>query len=58
MTAIFTVEAQTVDLAQDFIRTCENRNKRIIVFDSRSVLKAINHTRSKNPQIQGFLENK
>ena len=50
--SIFTAEAKAVDLALNFIRTCDTNNKFITFSDSLSVLKAINHTRSKNPQIQ------
>ena len=53
---IFTVEAKAVDLALEFIRTCAINNTFIIFFDSLSVLKAMNHTSSKNPQIQKLLE--
>ena len=50
--SIFTAEAKAVDLALDFIGTCGTNNKFIILSDSLSVLKAMNHTSSKNPQIQ------
>ena len=53
--SIFTAEA-LVDLALDFISTCDANNKFIIFSDSLSVLKAMNHTSSKNPQIQKLLE--
>ena len=43
---------KAVDLALDFISTCDANNKFIIFSDSLSVLKAMNHTSSKNPQIQ------
>ena len=52
--SIFTAEAKAVDQALDFIRTCETNNKFIIFSDSLSVLKAMNHTSSKNPQIQNL----
>ena len=45
-----------LDLALDFISTCEANNKFIIFSDSLSVLKAMNYTSSKNPQIQKLLE--
>ena len=45
-----------VDLALDFISTCDANNKFIIFSHSLSVLKAMNHTSSKNPQIQKLLE--
>ena len=54
--SIFTTEAKAVDLALDFISTCDANNKFIIFSDSLSVLKAMNHTSSKNPQIQKLLE--
>ena len=54
--SIFTAEAKAVDLALDFITTCDTNNKFIIFLDSLSVLKAMNHTSSKNPQIQKLLE--
>ena len=51
--SIFTAEAKTVDLALIyFIRTCDTNNKFIRFSDSLSVLNAMNHTCSKNPQIQ------
>ena len=56
---IFTAEAKAVGLALDFIRTCDTNNKFNkfnICSDSLSVLKAMNHTSSKNPQIQKLLE--
>ena len=52
----FTAEAKAVDLALDYTRNCYFYNKFIIFSDSLSVLKAINHTSSKNPQIQKLLE--
>ena len=54
--SIFTSEAKAVDLALDFTSTCDANNKFIIFSDSLSVLKAMNHTSSKNPQIQKLLE--
>ena len=54
--SIFTAEAIAIDLALDFISTCDTNNKYIIFSDSLSVLKAMNHTSSKNPQIQKLLE--
>ena len=55
--SIFTAEVKAVDQALDFIRTCETNNKFIIFSDSLSVLKAMNPTSSKNPQIQKLLKN-
>ena len=54
--SVFTAETKAVDLALDFIRTCDANNKFIIFSDSLSVLKAMNHASSKNPQIQKLLE--
>ena len=54
--SIFTAEVKAIDLALDFISTCDANNKFIIFSDSLSVLKAMNHTSSKNPQIQKLLE--
>ena len=52
--SIFTAEVKTVDLALDFVRTCDTNN--IFFIFSLSVLKAMNHTSSKNPQIWKILE--
>ena len=54
--SLFTAEAKAVDLALDFIRTCDTNNKFIIFSDSISVLNAMNHTISKNLQVQKRLE--
>ena len=54
--SIFTAEDKADDLALYFIRNCDTNNKIIIFSDSLSVLKAMNHTSSKNPQIQKLLE--
>ena len=54
--SIFTAEAKAIDLALDSISTCDANNKFIIFSDSLSVLKAMNHTSSKNPQIPKLLE--
>ena len=54
--SIFTAEAKAIDLALDSISTCNAYNKFIIFSDSLSVFKSMNHTTSKNPQIQNFLE--
>ena len=53
--SIFTAEGKAVDLALDFIRTCDTNNTFIVFFDSLSVLKAMNHTSSKNSQFQKLL---
>ena len=52
----FTAEAKAIDLALDIIADCETSNKFIIFSDSLSVLKSLDHTSSKNPQIQKLLE--
>ena len=52
--SIFTAEAKAVDLAFDFITTSDTSNKSIIFSDSLSVLKAMNHTSSKNPDSETF----
>ena len=44
--SIFTAEAKAIDLALDFIRTCDANNKFIIFSDSLSVLKVIRLQRS------------
>ena len=54
--SIFTAEAKAVDLALDFIRTCDTNNKFNIFSGSLSALKAMNYISSKNPQIQKLLE--
>ena len=51
-TSVFTAEAKAVDLALDFTRTCYTNSTFIMFSDSLSVLKAMNHTSSKNPNIQ------
>ena len=54
--SIFTAEAKAIDLALDLIVDCETSNKFVIFSDSLSVLKSLDHTSSKNPQIQKLLE--
>ena len=55
--SIFTAEAKAVDLALDVIRACDTNKCKLIIFsDMLSVLKAMKHTSSKNPEIQEFLE--
>ena len=49
--SIFTADAKAIDLALDFISTCDANNKFIIFSDSLSVLKAMNHTSSKNQKL-------
>ena len=43
-------------MALDFIRNCDTNNKSIIFSNSLLLLKAMNHTSSKNPQIHKFLD--
>ena len=54
--SIFTAEEKVVFLALDFIRSNDDRDKFIIFSNSLSVLKAIDHTSSKHPQIQKVIE--
>ena len=54
--SIFTAEAKAIDLALDFISTCDANNKFILFSEFLSVLKAMNHTSSKNIQILKLLE--
>ena len=53
--SIFTAEAKAIDLALDFINESNLKDKFIIFSDSMSVLQALNHTSSKNPQTQKLL---
>ena len=53
---MFTAEAKAVDLALDFINSFFLSDKFLIFSDSLSVLKALNHTSSRNSQIQKLLE--
>ena len=54
--SIFTDEAKAIYSALDFIANCEISKKIIIFSDSLSVLKSLDHTSSKNQQIQKLLE--
>ena len=54
--SIFTAETKAVDVALDFMRTCDINNIFITFSNSLSVLKVMNFTRSKDPQIQKLLE--
>ena len=54
--SIFTAEAKAIDLALDLVDNCNSRDKFIIFSDSFSVLQALNHTSSKNTQIQNILQ--
>ena len=51
---LMVTEAKVVDLALDFMRTCDTSNKFIIFFDSLSLLKAMNHTSSKTKRFKNF----
>ena len=53
--SVFTAEAKPIDLALDLVDNCNSHDKFIIFSDSFSVLQALNHTSSKNPQIQNIL---
>lgn len=53
--SVFTAEAKAIDLALDFAGDCQHQ-KFVIFSDSLSVLKALNHSSSKNPQIQKIIE--
>ena len=53
--SVFTAEAKAIDLALDFVKTCAYTDKFVIFSDSLSVLQALNHTSSKNSQIQCLL---
>ena len=50
----FTAEAKAIDLALDFISTCDANNKFVIFSDSLSVMKAMNHTSSKIHRFRNF----
>ena len=54
--SVFTAEAKAIDLALDFIDSCFLHDKFLIFSDSLSVLKALNHTSSKNSHIQKLFE--
>ena len=54
--SIFTAEAKAIDLALDLVDSCNSHDKFIIFSDSFSVLQALNHTSSKNPQIQNIFQ--
>ena len=49
-------DGSSIFTALDLIADCETSNKFIIFSDSLSVLKSLDHTSSKNPQIQKLLE--
>ena len=49
--SVFTADAKSVDTALNFIGTCDNKIKFVSLSDSLSVLEAMNHTSSKNPQL-------
>ena len=54
--SIFPAEAKAIDLALDLVDNCNSHDKFIIFSDLFSVLQALNHTSSKNPQIQNILQ--
>ena len=53
--SVFTAEAKAIDLALDFVYNCSYTDKFVIFSDSLSVLQALNHSSSKNSQIQHLL---
>ena len=53
--SVFTAEAKAIDLALDFVNKCNYTDKFVFFPDSLSVLQALNHTSSKNSQIQQLL---
>ena len=55
--SVFTAEAKAIDLALDFIDSRFLLDTFLIFSHSLSVLKALNHTYSKNSQIKELLEN-
>ena len=54
--SVFTAEAKAIDLALDLVDNCNSHDKFIIFSDSFSVLQTLNHTSSKNLQIQNILQ--
>ena len=53
--SVFTAEAKAIDLALDSVNNCTYTDQFVIFSDSLSVLQALNHTSSKNSQIQQLL---
>ena len=54
--SVFTAEAKAIDLALDLVDNCNSHDKFVIFSDSLSVLQVLNHTSSKNPQLQNILQ--
>ena len=54
--SVFAAEAGAVDLALDFVGTCDANNGFIVFSGSLSVSKAVNRGGSGNPRIRGLLE--
>ena len=52
---VFTAESKAIELALDFENNCTYTDKFVVFSDSLSVLQALNHTSSKNLQIQHLL---
>ena len=52
VSSFFNAEAKAVDLALDFIRTCDTNYNFIIFPDSLCLLKVMNHKSSENTQIE------
>ena len=55
--SIFTAEAKAIDLALDLITDCETSSKYVILSDSLTVLKSIDHTSSNIPKFKRYLKN-
>ena len=53
--SVFTAEAKAIDVALAFVFNCTYTDIFVIFSDSLSVLQALNHTSSKNSQIQHLL---
>ena len=54
--SVFMTEAKAIDLALDVVNNCNSHDKFIKFSDSLSVLQALNHSSSKDPQIQNILQ--
>ena len=53
--SVFTAKAKAIDLALDIVNNCTYTDKFVIFSDILSVLQALNHTSSRNSQIQQLL---
>ena len=54
--SIFTAEAKAIDLALDFISTCDTYNKFVVFSGSLSVLGAVSRASSGSPRVRRLLE--